>query len=77
MSEQAHGNGATGQLIPIGVVAERLGRTKPVLRSYRKRGWLETVDIAGRVFVSQAALDRFVARAEAGEFSRKAQATAA
>ena len=37
---------------------------------WRKLGWIETVNIAGRVYVSRAAILKFEQRAAAGEFSR-------
>ena len=36
---------------------------------YRKRGWLRTVNICGRVYVSAEAIQAFMRRAEAGEFA--------
>ncbi len=35
---------------------------------YRRRGWLKTVVIAGRIYVPRAAIADFNARAERGEF---------
>lgn len=36
---------------------------------YRKRGWLRTVNICGRVYVTAEAIHAFMRRAEAGEFA--------
>jgi hypothetical protein len=36
---------------------------------YRKKGWLQTVVIAGRHYVTREAIARFNERAAAGEFS--------
>lgn len=37
---------------------------------YRRRGWLVTVNIAGRHYVSRQAIADFNKRAQAGEFSK-------
>lgn len=37
---------------------------------WRKRGWLKTVNIAGRHYLTAAQRAEFVSRAEAGEFSQ-------
>lgn len=37
---------------------------------YRKRGWLRTLNICGRVYVTAASIHAFLQRAEAGEFAR-------
>jgi hypothetical protein len=38
---------------------------------WRKRGWIPTVNICGRVYVSRAAIAEFERRAAAGEFARE------
>ena len=38
---------------------------------WRKRGWLETVNIAGRPYLTDKALAEFLRRAEASEFAKK------
>jgi hypothetical protein len=37
---------------------------------WRKLGWIEVINIAGRLYISRAAIARFEARAAAGEFSK-------
>jgi len=37
---------------------------------WRKRGWLPTINICGRVYVSRSAIGKFEQRAAAGEFSK-------
>lgn len=41
---------------------------------YRKRGWLETVNIAGRQYVTAEAIEKFKHRAAAGEFAKEHKA---
>jgi hypothetical protein len=38
---------------------------------WRKRGWIPTINIAGRVYVSRSAIAQFERRAAAGEFARE------
>ncbi len=37
---------------------------------YRKDGWIATVNLAGRLYVTQKEVQRFSQRLEAGEFAR-------
>jgi hypothetical protein len=37
---------------------------------WRKRGWLKTVNIAGRQYLTQEAIDEFHRRAVSGEFAQ-------
>jgi len=37
---------------------------------HRKKGWLKTVNIAGRVYLTTEAIAEFERRAEAGEFAK-------
>jgi hypothetical protein len=38
---------------------------------WRKAGWLKTVNICGRVYLTQEAISEFLNRAKAGEFAVK------
>jgi len=38
---------------------------------WRKRGWIPTINIAGRVYVSRQAIAEFEHRAAAGEFAKQ------
>ena len=40
---------------------------------WRKKGWLRTVNIAGRQYLTREAIDEFERRALAGEFAKEAQ----
>jgi hypothetical protein len=37
---------------------------------WRKKGWLKTVNICGRQYLTQEAIAEFMARAQRGEFSQ-------
>ena len=38
---------------------------------YRQRGWLTTLNIAGRHYIERAEIARFMDRARAGEFAKE------
>ena len=38
---------------------------------WRKNGWIKTVNICGRCYISTEEIARFLGRAEAGEFSKE------
>ncbi len=37
---------------------------------YRKRGWLNCINIAGRWYIERAEIERFLERARAGDFAK-------
>ena len=49
---------------------KQVGVTTCTAWRWRKRGWLKTINIAGRQYLTQEALDEFHRRASAGEFSQ-------
>lgn len=46
-----------------------LGASRTTVFRYRARKWLHTINIGGKPYVTRAAIQDFVTRAEAGEFS--------
>jgi predicted site-specific integrase-resolvase len=49
---------------------EQIGVTSCTAWRWRKKGWLKTINIAGRQYLTQEAIDEFQRRAKAGEFSQ-------
>jgi hypothetical protein len=49
---------------------ERVGVTPCTAWRWRKKGWLKTINIAGRQYLTQEAIDEFQCRATAGEFAQ-------
>jgi hypothetical protein len=47
---------------------EQVGVTTCTAWRWRKKGWLKTINIAGRQYLTQAAIDEFHRRARHGEF---------
>lgn len=52
---------------------EQVGVTPCTAWRWRKKGWLRTINIAGRQYLTQEAIDEFHRRASAGEFSQPAK----
>jgi hypothetical protein len=57
-------------IVLFGLFLESVGVTPPTGWRWRKLGWIKTLNIAGRVYVSRDEINRFQQRAAAGEFSR-------
>jgi hypothetical protein len=55
---------------------QRIGRTRTTGWRWRQRGWLRTVTIAGRPYITAAAVREFLARAESQEFAKTPRQTA-
>jgi predicted site-specific integrase-resolvase len=49
---------------------EQIGVTHCTAWRWRKKGWLKTINIAGRQYLTQDAIDEFQRRATAGEFAQ-------
>jgi len=59
-----------GDLVSYDRWLRGIGKTPPTGWRWRRRGWIETVNIAGRLYISRAAIVEFERRAAAGEFSK-------
>lgn len=57
------------RLTPFHTFLAGMGRTSVTGWRWRRRGWINTVSIAGRLYVTQAELQRFSERAQRGEFT--------
>ena len=49
---------------------EQVGVTACTAWRWRKKGWLTTINIAGRQYLTQEAIDEFNRRAGAGDFAQ-------
>jgi len=66
----------SGSVGPAAVIAlnrwlEQVGVTPCTAWRWRRRGWLKTINIAGRQYLTQEAIDEFHRRAVAGEFAQE------
>lgn len=57
--------------IPLRKWSRERGLSPVTAWRMRRRGWLKTINIAGKPYLTQAALVEFERRAEAGEFARQ------
>lgn len=60
----------SAKLRPLSSFLEELGVTSITGWRWRKRGWIKTVAIAGRQYISESAIAEFNLRAETGEFKK-------
>lgn len=62
----------TPPLVSLAIFGRQIGRTPPTIwRWIHKNGWLDKpVNIAGKPYLTREAVERFTARATAGEFAR-------
>ncbi len=61
-------NGREG-IRPLGKWVEEQGVARVTAYRWRKRGWLQTITIAGRPYLTHEAIQTFLRRAKAGEFA--------
>jgi hypothetical protein len=57
-------------LIPFDRWLNSIDKTPATGWRWRQRGWIATVNICGRVYISRDEIKRFEERAAAGEFSK-------
>lgn len=58
------------QIIALDKWGKAFGRSPSTLWRWRKLGWLQTVNIAGKQYLTAEGLAEFHRRAESGEFSQ-------
>ena len=67
-NSKGYPNGAA--VVSLSRWLEQVGVTQCTAWRRRKKGWLKTVNIAGRQYFTHEAIDEFHRRASAGEFSQ-------
>ena len=61
----------TPPLISINIFARQIGRTPVTLWRWQRMGWLDaSINIAGKPYLTREAIEKWNARARAGEFAR-------
>jgi hypothetical protein len=73
MADSPHQSGAptAGALISSSKFSRDTGISPVTIWRMRKKGWLESLNICGRVYHTQAAIDKFIQRAAGGEFTKE------
>ena len=72
----ASSNGTSGNLIALNIWLASLGVQPITAWRWRRKGWLSTVNICGRVYVSRDTIADFERRAASGEFAQVHKAPA-
>jgi hypothetical protein len=57
------------RLVPAETLQADLGISRTTFWRWRKSGWIKTIQIAGRSYITISELERFYQRAAQGEFS--------
>jgi hypothetical protein len=66
-----------GDLQAFDSYRRRVGRSKTTFWRYRRQGWLPTVNIFGRLYLTRAAIEEFEAAAKAGALASEPTGCAA
>jgi len=56
--------------VPLDEFIRQFGVSATTAWRYRKKGWLVTLNISGRHYLSRESIANFLRRAESGEFSK-------
>jgi len=63
------------ELVSLLLFARQLGRTPVTLWRWRQQNWLDgIINIAGKPYITKSGIEKFMRRAEAGEFSKPSHA---
>jgi hypothetical protein len=62
---------ANRPIVSLNQFCREIGVTPITAWRWRRKGWLVTVNICGRQYVTSEAIADFVRRAEAGEFAKE------
>jgi hypothetical protein len=69
------GDAQTPALVSLNKWGRELGRTPPTIWRWRQLGWLDGItNIAGKPYITRQGMEKFLRRAEAGEFSKPSHA---
>ena len=63
--------GNSGKLVTLNSWLTSLGVQPITAYRWRRKGWLSTINICGRVYISRDTIADFERRAAAGEFAQK------
>jgi hypothetical protein len=68
---------SSGDLISLDAYRRAIGRSKTSLWRYRRRGWLPTVNVLGRLYLRRSDISAFEAAAARGSLARAPHGCAA
>lgn len=70
----ASSDNSTGNLVALNTWLTALGVQPITAWRWRRKGWLRTVNICGRVYIARDTIANFERRAAAGEFAQEHKA---
>jgi len=70
MSEFNVPQSIASNLVALDQWREQIGKTAATIWRWRRLGWLTTLNINGRVYLTRDEIARFEARAASGEFAK-------
>lgn len=62
--------GAVPVIVALSKWQQQVGVASVTLWRWRRRGWLKTLNIAGRAYLTKTDAETFLKRAQAGQFAR-------
>ena len=75
VNEAPIGSQEAPALVSLNKWGRQLGRTPPTLWRWRQLGWLDGItNIAGKPYITRQGIEKFLRRAQAGEFSKPSHA---
>jgi predicted site-specific integrase-resolvase len=69
LNDKTHSNPGAA-VISLSKWMENVGVSPCTVWRWRKKGWLKTINIAGRQYLTQESIDEFHRRAVSGEFAQ-------
>jgi hypothetical protein len=70
INEISANENVTSNLVALDQWRDQIGKTAATIWRWRKLGWLQATNIAGRLYLTRAEIARFEAAAAAGKFAR-------
>jgi len=71
MNSKVKSVAAETPLVSLAIFARQIGRTPVTIWRWQKKNWLDaSININGKPYLSREAIERWAARAVAGEFAR-------
>ena len=68
---------AAGNLVALSAYRKQLGRSKATLWRWRKHGWLETVNVLGKLYLTREVIAAFETKVLSGELAKQPHGCAA
>jgi hypothetical protein len=73
----AEPNQAKSNLLALDAYRKELGRSKATIWRYRQKGWLKTINVLGRLYVSREAVAAFERLINSGDLAKEPHGCAA